>query len=198
MIYCYYLHYKILLKIWSEASVASIGVQAASRTQEKVTGVQILASARPLAIITIQWPQTRDQARAIGHCVTPDWRQLLPATVLQSCSLQSSLPCPADLHAAPWDVNNNQVMRMWTMRRETKLFGRKARWLSNTHQHWSIQKQLSFRLDNFDYDEISLGSEASSPHVEMALLSHTLQYLTGRINFIHILHNYKIQPACHE
>jgi len=46
------------------------------------------------------------------------------------------------------------------MMREKKLFSRKA------------------RLDNFDYDEISLGSEESSPHVEMALLSHTLQYLT--------------------
>ena len=179
--------------------MASIGVQAASRTREKVTGVQILASAWPLAIITIQWPQTRDQARAIGHCLTPDTGgRLLPATVLQSCSLQCTLPCPADHHAAPWDINNNQVKRMWTMMREKKLFGRKARLMSNTHQYWSIQKQLSFRLDNFDYDEISLGSEASSPHVEMALLSHTLQYLTGRINYIHILHNYKIQPAFHE
>ena len=147
-------------------------------------------------------PVTTDQRPGPGHRTLHDTRlEAAPTchcTVLQSCSLQSSLPCPADHHAAPWDVNNNPVMRMWTMRRETKLFGRKARWLSNTHQHWSIQKQLSFRLDNFDYDEISLGSEASSPHVEMALLSHTLQYLTGRINFIHILHNYKIQPACHE
>ena len=36
----------------------------------------------------------------------------------------------------------------------------------------------SFRLDNFDYDEISLGSENNSPQLEMALLSHTLQYPT--------------------
>ncbi len=45
-----------------------------------------------------------------------------------------------------------------------------------------VQKHFSFRLDNFDYDEISLGSEESSPKLEMALLSHTLQYLTGRLS----------------
>ena len=61
-----------------------------------------------------------------------------------------------------------------------------------------VQKHFSFRLDNFDYDEISLGSEESSPKLEMALLSHTLQYLTGRLSVIHILNYYKIQPACHE
>jgi len=41
-----------------------------------------------------------------------------------------------------------------------------------------VERKLSFRLDNFDYDEISLGSENNSPQLEMALLSHTLQYPT--------------------
>ena len=86
------------------------------------------------------------------------------------------------------------------MMREKKLFARKARLLllSKTRIISALictDATLSFRLDNFDYDEISLGSEESSPHVEMALLSHTLQYLTGRINYIQILHNFKIQHA---
>ena len=85
------------------------------------------------------------------------------------------------------------------MMREKKLFARKTRLLLLSKIRITALKcteaTLSFRLDNFDYDEISLGSEESSPHVEMALLSHTLQYLTGRINYIQILHNYKIQHA---
>jgi len=38
--------------------------------------------------------------------------------------------------------------------------------------------ERKLRLDNFDYDEISLGSDNNSPQLEMALLSHTLLYPT--------------------
>ena len=62
---------------------------------------------------------------------------------------------------------------------------RAARYVGLQSAKWLILKLhiyfglfYSFKFDNFDYDEISLGSDSDSPQMEMALLSHTLNYPT--------------------
>ena len=148
----------------------------------KVTGGQLLlASAWPLDIITIS-----DHRPETG--VTPESAPTCQ-TVLQSCSLQCSPSCPAassDINNKPVNVGKEEDLKndAWKeiVRQKSKVYFFLA--IIMRYFYWSVQKHLSFRLDNFDYDEISLGSEESSPHLEMALLSHTLQYLTGRRSLI--------------
>ena len=124
-----------------------------------------------------------DQARTIGDCGdTRVW--LLPDSVLHAAvttvlQLVMQRPGTTTLSETSWE---NKIRMM----REKKLFGRKSRFNSSISKPAAHQMRISFRLDNFDYDEISLGSEDSSPHLEMALLSHTLQYPTGKMD-IHIL-----------
>ena len=127
-----------------------------------------------------QWPQTRDWSHTGVSSYLPDCPAELQSAVftLMSCSFlghqQQACQC-----GEVGGLKNDAWKEI--VRQKSKVYFFLAIIIMR-YLYWSVQKHLSFRLDNFDYDEISLGSEESSPHLEMALLSHTLQYLTGRLS----------------
>ena len=79
----------------------------------------------------------------------PDHHRVSPealSTWLCPAALQSSLPCPADHHAASWAINNNQDVNHYDAWKETVCKKSKVIIYCLKHasqHHWSVQKQLS-------------------------------------------------------